>query len=129
MRLRLVILSRLKCDVMTELNEEEWLVRRVEKRSRRVEQRREVGEQSREERQESRVEKRGRRDEKRREVREKREGKDLGTAEVRFLLFGLQGDHFCCHTLLPALLRWLPPAWVRVIAIQIEKKQGTIRKR
>ena len=116
MRLRLVILSRLKCDVMTELNEEEWLVRRVEKRGRRVEQRREVGEQSREERQErgSREEKRGmkevvERDEKR---REKREGKDPGKAEVRFLLFGLQGDHFCCHTLLPALLRWSPPVWV-----------------
>ena len=62
MRLRLVILSRLECDVMTELKEEEWLVRRVEKR----------------------------------------EGKDPGKAEVRLLLFGLQGDHFCCHTLLPA---------------------------
>ena len=76
MRRRLVILSRLECDVMTELKEEEWLVRREKKRGMKEveEKRREVGEQSRKERQE-----RGSRDEERREVREKREERRKGS--------------------------------------------------
>ena len=52
MRLRLGTLSRLECDVMTELEEEECLVGREEKRGRKEvgEKRREVREMRKEER-------------------------------------------------------------------------------